>query len=88
MLKPFDMETSTPLWYYILKEAELMEDGLRLGPVGGRIVGDVFIGLLKADETSYLAARPHWTPVLPSVTSGEFRITDLLTFAGVVPPLD
>ena len=82
MLKPFDMEKSTPLWYYILKEAELMESGLRLGPVGGRIVGEVFIGLLKADETSYLAAQPHWTPVLPSATPGDFRITDLLKFAG------
>ncbi len=88
MLRPFDMEKSTPLWFYILKEAELMEKGLRLGPVGSRIVGEVFIGLLKADETSYLAARPNWTPVLPSATPGDFRITDLLTFAGVVPPLD
>ena len=88
MLKPFDMEKSTPLWFYILKEAELMEEGLRLGPVGGRIVGEVFIGLLKADETSYLAAQPNWTPVLPSATPGDFRITDLLTFAGVVPPLE
>ncbi|MBK5283068.1 MAG: hypothetical protein JJE16_13405 [Nitrospiraceae bacterium] len=87
-LKPFDMEKSTPLWFYILKEAELMENGLRLGPVGGRIVGEVFIGLLKADESSYLAAQPRWTPVLPSATPGEFRITDLLTFAGVVPPLN
>jgi hypothetical protein len=88
MLKPFDMEKSTPLWFYILKEAELMEDGLRLGPVGGRIVGEVFIGLLKADHTSYLAAQPHWTPELPSATPGEFHMTDLLTFAGVVPPLN
>ena len=88
MLKPFDMEKSTPLLFYIWKEAELMENGLRLGPVGGRIVGEVFIGLLKADETSYLAARPNWTPVLPSATAGDFRITDLLTFAGVVPPLN
>jgi hypothetical protein len=71
-----------------MKEAELMEDGLRLGPVGGRIVGEVFIGLLKADESSYLAAQPRWKPVLPSATRGDFRITDLLTFAGVVPPLD
>lgn len=86
-LKPFGMENSTPLWFYILKEAELMEDGLRLGPVGGRIVGEVFIGLLKADNTSYLAAQPGWTPTLPSTTPGDFRITDLLTFAGVVPPL-
>ena len=88
MLKPFDMEKSTPLWFYILKETELMEKGLRLGPVGGRIVGEVFIGLLKADEASYLAAQPNWTPVLPSATPGDFRITDLLTFAGVVPPLE
>lgn len=88
MLTPFGMEKSTPLWFYILKEAELMEDGLRLGPVGGRIVGEVFVGLLKADESSYLAARPGWTPVLPSATPGDFRITDMLTFAGVVPPLN
>jgi len=88
MLTPFGMEKSTPLWFYILKEAELMEDGLRLGPVGGRIVGEVFIGLLKADDTSYLAVRPNWTPVLPSATPGEFHMTDLLTFAGVVPPLN
>ena len=56
-LTPFGMEKSTPLWFYLLKEAELMENGLCLGPVGGRIVGEVFIGLLKADESSYLAAR-------------------------------
>jgi len=87
MLTPFGMEKSTPLWFYILKEAEIMEDGLRLGPVGGRIVGEVFIGLLKADESSYLAARPNWTPELPSATAGEFRMTDLLNFAKVVHPL-
>ena len=38
--------TSTPLWFYILREAELTQDGLQLGAVGGRIVGEVFIGLL------------------------------------------
>jgi Animal haem peroxidase len=87
MLTPFGMEKSTPLWFYILKEAEIMENGLRLGPVGGRIVGEVFIGLLKADETSYLATRQNWTPVLPSATPGDFRITDMLRFAGVVSEL-
>ena len=34
-------EQETPLWLYILKEAEALEDGNRLGPVGGRIVGEV-----------------------------------------------
>jgi hypothetical protein len=86
-LQPFGMDRSTPLWFYILKEAELMESGLRLGPVGGRIVGEVFVGLLKADADSYLSAERNWRPVLPSATPGDFRITDLLTFAGVVPSL-
>lgn len=82
------MDRSTPLWFYILKEAEIMENGLRLGPVGSCIVGEVFIGLLQVDETSYLAIDKNWTPTLPSAAAGDFRITDLLTFAGVVPPLN
>jgi hypothetical protein len=56
-LAPFGMETSTPLWYYILKEEEVLENGLRMGPVGSRIVGEVFIGLLKADKASYLTVK-------------------------------
>ena len=59
-------ERSTPLWYYVLKEAELLADGLHLGPVGGRIVAEVFIGLLQTDPGSYLSTRPRWRPTLPS----------------------
>ena len=79
--------TSTPLFYYILKEAELREDGLRLGPVGGRIVAEVFIGLLQLDPDSYLTAQPNWVPTLPTHdgTPESFRMIDLLTFAGVDP---
>ena len=87
-LAPFGMDRSSPLWFYILKEAEVMENGLRMGPVGSRIVGEVFIGLLKADSDSYLTVDKNWKPVLPSAEAGQFRITDLLTFAGVVPPLN
>ena len=87
-LIPFGMESSTPLWFYILRESEIAENGLRLGPVGSRIVGEVFIGLLKADADSYLAVDRHWKPVLPSKQAGQFHITDLLTFAGVVHPLN
>jgi hypothetical protein len=38
-----------PLWFYILKEAELQQGGVRLAAVGGRIVAEVFLGLLKLD---------------------------------------
>jgi hypothetical protein len=79
-------EHSTPLFYYVLKEAELLQDGLRLGPVGGRIVGEVILGLLQMNRESYLAARPGWRPTLPSrFGRGEFGMVDLLTFAGVDP---
>jgi len=81
------LDQSTPLWYYILKEAEVKESGLRMGDVGGNIVGEVFVGLLKADSSSYLSVRPGWKPNLPSATPGTFKITDLLKFAGAVPPL-
>ncbi|MGH8611185.1 MAG: peroxidase family protein [Gammaproteobacteria bacterium] len=80
-------KTSTPLWYYILKEAELMEEGLHLGPVGGRIVGEVFIGLLQTDPKSYVNVQPQWVPTLPTKTGNpkDFRMIDFLTFAGVDP---
>jgi Animal haem peroxidase len=79
--------TSTPLWFYILREAEVMQDGLRLGPVGGRIVGEVFIGLLQADPDAFINAQPHFKPTLPTKTgkAKDFRMIDFLTFAGVDP---
>lgn len=61
--------------------------GLRLGRVGGRIVGEVILGLLRADPTSYLSVSPKWRPTLPtrSGATGSFRMIDFLTFAGVDP---
>jgi hypothetical protein len=78
---------STPLFYYILKEAELREDGLRLGPVGARIVAEVFIGLLQLDPDSYFNVQPSWVPTLPTHDGmpESFRMIDFLTFAGVDP---
>jgi hypothetical protein len=50
----------TPLWYYILREADICEGGHRLGPVGGRIVAEVLVGLIDADETSYRRSNQRW----------------------------
>jgi hypothetical protein len=77
-------ERSTPLWYYILKEAEVA-GGTHLAGVGARLVAEVFLGLLAADRNSYLTRNPRWRPTLPSSTPGTFRMVDLLTFAGVDP---
>jgi hypothetical protein len=80
-LKPMRFDTETPLWFYILREAELRADGRRLGPVGGRIVAEVFIGLLEGDHMSYLQQDPDWTPTLGP--DQDFKVADLLRFAGV-----
>jgi hypothetical protein len=50
-----NFENSTPLRFYILKEAEVQQMGIRLGEVGARIVTEVFIGLLEgATHPSFL----------------------------------
>lgn len=80
------LERSTPLWYYVLREADVMADGRHLGPVGGRIVGETILGVLRADRESYLNAANEWRPTLPArAGDGDFRMTDLLTFARVDP---
>jgi len=72
----------TPLWLYVLAEAEHQQAGERLGEVGGRIVAEVLIELLKHDPTSYLSAAPTWRPELAN-ERGAFGIVDLLRYAGV-----
>jgi hypothetical protein len=52
----------TPLWYYILREADVRQAGNRLGPVGARIVGEVLVGLLELDTSSVRHAPASWKP--------------------------
>lgn len=84
-----NLDSSTPLFFYILREADVIEDGLHLGPVGGRIVGEVFMGLIENDPTSYLNVDGGaWRPTLPQrdgSTGTDFTMADLLTIAGVDP---
>ena len=71
-----------PLWYYVLKEAQVQAGGRHLGQVGGRIVAEVFLGLLEKDPSSYLRNEPRWKPFLPSATAGDFTMPDLIAFTG------
>jgi hypothetical protein len=76
----------TPLWYYVLREAAVLGGGNQLGPVGGRIVAETFVRMLKRDASSYLNVPGGFTPVLPSVTPGDFTVADLIKFSGVSHP--
>lgn len=73
----------TPLWFYILREADVLGGGDRLGPVGGRIVGDVLVGVLLADPEAFVNVDPAWQPSLP--TDGTaYGLSDLLSIPTLI----
>jgi Animal haem peroxidase len=73
----------TPLWFYILAEAAARAEGRRLGPVGGAIVAEVLVGLVRRSKDSILRTK-GWKPTLPSAEPGLFELPDLLKFAGAL----
>jgi hypothetical protein len=79
-----------PLWTYILAEAArhpeavkipVQEDKTittpRLGPVGGRIVAEVFLGMMFGDNDSMLNLEPNWQPTLGK----DYKLRDLIKYA-------
>ena len=79
-----------PLWTYILAEAMHYQKKERipvkgrkvvttpqLGPVGGRIVATVFLGLMFADPYSYLSEDPNWKPA----GAKPYTLKDFVKFA-------
>ncbi len=78
--------TKTPLWYYILREASVLNNGNTLGPLGAKIVADTFVRILKRDSESYLNKVAGFTPFLPSDVSGDFTVTDIIKVAEVNIP--
>ena len=82
-----DLSSGTPLWLYVLVEAErvgresepgLFEGGEGLGPVGGQIVGETLIGLLELDSQSFLAQNRSWDPVQDGI--GVTSLGEMLTW--------
>jgi hypothetical protein len=87
-----------PLWTYILAEAAAHKTSVtipvtgapgpistpQLGPVGGRIVSEVILGLIFGDNSSVLSLDSHWAPV----TGPNFKLKDFVAYAlGQGPPL-
>jgi hypothetical protein len=78
ILTAYGLVKDTPLWYYVLKEAELnsKREKAPLGPVGSRIIADVIVGALRADPNSYLSINPSWKPNL----ADKPKMIDILEF--------
>jgi hypothetical protein len=83
---------NAPLWVYILSEAQVMswknasgpvsdKTPIRLGPVGGRLVAEVFASLLRGDRTSYLYAEPTFKPIPDFTRNGTFGLAQLINVA-------
>ena len=68
-----------PLWFYILKEAELL-GGHKLGPVGGRIVAEVILNVLALDKGSYFNANPSFSP------GPNYKMGDMILAADAIDP--
>ena len=87
---PTVFKHNCPLWTYILAEAMQNQESVkipvsenvtiktpRLGPVGGRIVAEVFLGLLFGDPNSLLSLDPHWTPA----SGSGYALKDFVNYA-------
>ncbi len=81
---------NAPLWTYILAEAIQFKETVtipvqekvsittpRLGLVGGRIVAEVFLGLMFGDRHSLLTLDPHWQPR----QGANFALKDFVNYA-------
>jgi hypothetical protein len=58
----------TPLWFYVLKEAEIMGQGARLGPLGSALVAETLIGCIANDAGSFRGL--DWRPALGARPDG------------------
>jgi hypothetical protein len=87
---PGVFKQNCPLWTYILAEAMRNQENVRipvqesvtiatprLGPVGGRIVAEVFLGLMFGDRNSLLSLDPSWQPA----SGANYALKDFVNFA-------
>jgi hypothetical protein len=82
---------NAPLWAYILSEAQITSGNgnpgppndvpIFLGPVGGRIVAEVFAAMLLTDRTSFINVSPDFAPRQEFLRDGRFGIAELILAA-------
>jgi hypothetical protein len=72
-------KTGTPLFYYLLRESELLEGGHRMGPLGSRIVAETICGLLELDDQSILR-RADWKPLIRTASPTVVAVSDIIEY--------
>lgn len=80
-------QNRTPLWYYVLREAQVQKGGNTLGAVGSRLVAETLVGLINHSPNSYVHQRHPWRVrqngiKLPGRPDPVSSIAELLDYAG------
>jgi hypothetical protein len=80
-----DFDTATPLWFYVLKEAEVLGCGERLGPLGSHLVAQTLVGLVANDPNSYWnAPGGRWSPDQFDAANPVDSLEDVARFCGML----
>ncbi len=69
-------------------EAQICSDGEKLGPVAGRIVAEVLIGIIAANKDSLFHCEEPWKPEGCENSSDPYTMVDFLKYAGVYEPIE
>jgi hypothetical protein len=63
MIQQYGMHEDTPAWLYFLLEAQLLEQGERVGPTASQIIADTIVGLMLQNPASVLRHNGgNWHP--------------------------
>jgi hypothetical protein len=79
------LKETTPLWFYMLREAEVLGAG-RLGPLAGRVLMETLHAAIEAAPDNIISNQA-WQPTLPRASAPYFTMMDLLLVAGHPDPL-
>jgi hypothetical protein len=83
VMTDWEFQIKTPLWYYVNREAEVLGNSLRFGPLASTIICETFHGLAKGSRRSILDPENEgWKPDADLLPSNEnfYSFTDLLWF--------
>ncbi len=81
---PQALGARTPLWLFVLAEAETTEESQRLGELGSHIVDEFLLGSLRCDEGSVLHAAPAdlqgWGPTETIAQNRRYSMPELIAY--------
>jgi hypothetical protein len=78
------LRARTPLWLFVLAEAESTQHSQRLGELGSHIVDEFLLGSLRCDEASVLYATPSelqgWDPTVSIGENRRYTMPELIGY--------